>query len=287
MSCASAGQIFETGFLDHRPPGHQTKEDSMIVRLSAVPVTVGLVVILGASLALAAVLSPGAGPVAPDSFSIGYSGTQQAFTTPSSGTPFSTSGGSISGNALMQVVSDPNNAFCAGCLDFIVQIKNNSGSSANISSLTLSGYAGFQTDVGYDLLSVGGATECGPADNGFCNVSGTGALGTVSRDATGNVITFTFAGSGLAPGQASTDFVVETNTHSFVSAAVSVFGVNSTSAVGVSGIFSPQPASPTPTPTPTPIPSPTPAPPTGLLVGTALLALIPGFLLARRYRQQE
>jgi hypothetical protein len=249
----------------------------MIVRSSLIPVTVGLIVVLGASLALAAVLSPGAGSVAPDSFSIGYSGTQQAFTNPSSGTPFSTSGGSISGNVLMQVVSDPNNAFCAGCLDFIVQIQNNSGSSANITSLTLSGYAGFQTDVGYDSPSVGSATECGPADNGYCNVLGTGALGTVSRDATGNVITFTFAGSGLAPGQASTDFVVETNTHSFVSAAMSVLGANSSSAVGIGGIFSPQAAS---------LP-PTPAPPTGLLVGMALLVLIPGFLFARRYRQQE
>jgi hypothetical protein len=259
----------------------------MIVRSSAVPLTVGLVVLLGASLALAAVLSPGAGPVAPDSFSIGYSGTQQAFTSPSSGTPFSTNGGSITGNALMQVVSDPNNAFCAGCLDFIVQIRNNSGSSANISSLTLTGYTGLQTDVGYDSLSVGGTTECGPADNGYCNVAGTGALGTVSRDVTGNVITFTLAGSGLAPGQASTDFVVETNARSFVSAAVSIFGANSSSAVGISGIFSPQAASPTPTPTPTPTPAATPAPPTGLLVCMALLVLIPGFLFARRYRQQE
>jgi hypothetical protein len=258
----------------------------MIVRSSMVPVTVGLIVVLGASLALAAVLSPGAGPVAPDSFSIGYSGTQQAFTSPSGGTSFTTGGGSITGNVLMQVVSDPSNAFCAGCLDFIVQIKNNSGSSANITSLTLSGYTGLQTDVGFDSLSVGGTTECGPADNGFCNVAGTGALGTVSRDATGNVITFNFAGSGLAPGQASTDFVVETNTTSFVSAATSVFGSNSSSAVGVSGIFSPQTASATPTPTPTPAPNPTPAPPTGLLVGMALLVVIPGFLFARRYRRQ-
>lgn len=257
----------------------------MIVRAIVVPVAIGLVLVLGAPLASAAVLSPGAGPVAPDTFSIGYSGTQRAFTSPSSGTPFSTNGGSINGKVLMQVVSDPNNAFCAGCLDFVVQIENLSGSSANITSLTLSGYAGFQTDVGYDSLSVGGTTECGPADGGYCNLVGTGALGTVSRDATGNVITFTFAGSGLAPGQASTDFVVETNTSSFVSAAVSVFGANSSSAVGISGIFSPQAASPTPTPTPAP--SATPAPPTGLLVGMALLVLIPGFLFVRRYRQQE
>jgi hypothetical protein len=178
----------------------------------------------------------------------------------------------------MQVVSDPNNAFCAGCLDSIVQVQNNSGSSANITSLTLSGYAGFQTDVGYDSLSVGGTTECGPADNGCCNVTGTGALGTVSRDATGNVITFTFAGSGPAPGQASTDFVVETNTNSFVSAAMSVFGANSTNAVGISGIFSPQATSRTPTPVP--------APPTGLLVGVALLMLIPGVLFIGRSGRQ-
>lgn len=247
------------------------------MRSSLIPVTVGFVLVLGASLALAAVLTPGAGPVAPDTFSIGYSGTQQAFTSPSSGTPFTTSGGSISGNALMQVVSDPSNAFCAGCLDFIVQIRNNSGSSANITSLTLSGYGGLSTDIGYDSLSVGGTTECGPADQGYCNVSGTGALGTVARDATGSVITFTFAGSGLAPGQASTDFVVETNTTSFGSATMSVFGANASSAVGIGGIFSPQAASP----------PPTPAPSSGLLVGIALLLLIPGFLFVRRYRQNR
>ncbi len=251
----------------------------MTGRSSLIPVIAGVAVVLGAGLALAAVLSPGSGPVAPDSFSIGYSGTQQAFTSPSSGTPFSTNGGSITGNVLMQVVSDPNNAFCAGCLDFIVQIKNSSGSSANITSLTLSGYAGFQTDVGFDSQSVGSGTECGPSDNGYCNVVGTGALGTVSRDATGNVITFNFAGSGLAPSQASTDFVVETNAQSFVNALMSVFGANSSSAVGISGIFSPQPAPPAPTPTP--------APPTGLLVGMALLVLVPCVLFARRYRQQE
>ena len=252
----------------------------MTVRSRLIPVTVGLILVLGASLALAAVLSPGAGPVAPDSFSVGYTGTQQAFTSPSSGTPFSTSGGSISGTALMQVVSDPSNAFWAGCLDFIVQIQNNPNSSANITSLSLSGYTGFQTDVGFDLPSVGSATECGPADNGYCNVLGTGALGTVSRDATGNFITFTFAGAGLAPGQASTDFVVETNTHTFVAATMSVLGANSSSAVGISGIFSPQSTTPPPTPTATP------APPTALLLGMAMLVLISGVLLARRYRQQ-
>lgn len=257
----------------------------MSARPSIIAIAAGFVLAIGVSVGVAAILSPGAGPVAPDVFSIGYSGTQQAFTSPSSGTPFTTSGGSISGNALMQVLSDPSNAFCSGCLDFIVQIKNNPGSTANITSLTLSGYASFQTDVGYDSQSVGGSTECGPADQGFCNVSGQGALGTVSRDATGNVITFNFAGSGLAPGQSSVDFVVETNSNSFASATLSVVGANGSSAAGIGGIFAPPAAVPTPPPTPSP--SATPAPPTVVLLGVALLVVIPAFLFARRYLPQR
>jgi len=247
------------------------------VRSSVIAVGVG-VLILGASVAVAAILSPGSGATAPDVFNIGYSGTQEAFTSPSSGTPFTTGGGSITGNALMQVVSDPSNAFCAGCLDFIVQITNNVGSTANITSLTLSGYASLQTDVGYDAPSVGSVDECGPADGGYCNASGTGTLGTVSRDATGNLITFTFAGSGLAPGQASVDFVVETNSPSYASATLSVLGANSSSATGIGGIFAPIGA-------PT-APSPTPAPSTALLLGVGLLVVIPGVLFARRHRPQ-
>lgn len=248
----------------------------MVVRSRLIAVAVGSVLILGASLAVAAVLTPGTGPVAPDVFSIGYSGTQTAFTG-FPGTAFSTGGGSINGNALMQVVSDPSNHFCAGCLDFILQIDNNGTSTANITSVTVSGYSGFQTDVGYDSLSVGGTTECGPADQGYCNTSGLGALGTVSRDATGNLITFTFAGAGLAPTQSSVDFVVETNAQTSAGATLSVIGSDSSTAAGIGGIFSPSSSAPPPA---------TPAPPTILLLGVGMLVLIPGYLFAKRSRPQ-
>ncbi len=205
-------------------------------------------------------------------FSIGYSGTQQAYTA----TPFptfSTNGGSITGEVLMQVVSDPSNTFCSGCLDFVFQIKNDFSSTANINHVTFSGYSGYSTDAGYDSQSVASATECGPADNGYCNASGQGTLGTVARDATGNIITFTFAGAGLAPGQSSVDFVIETNAHSFLSATMSVFGVNSTSASNISGVFSPSGTAPAPPPA-TPIPS------------TAILGLtgLAGLALLYRWR---
>lgn len=246
----------------------------MRVRSKLLAVAAGL--LLGGSLLLAAVLAPAAGPVAPDVFSIGYSGTQKAYTA----TPFptfSTNGGSITGEVLMQVVADPSNAFCSGCLDFIFQINNDSSSTANINHVTFSGYSGYSTDAGYDSQSVGGGTECGPADNGYCNTSGQGVLGTVARDATGNIMTFTFSGSGLAPGQSSVDFVIETNAHTFVSAATSVFGANGTSASNIGGVFSPTSSAPPP-PT-TPIPS-------TAILGVTGLAGLALFYRWRRHRER-
>jgi hypothetical protein len=104
------------------------------------------------------------GPVAPDTFSIAYSGTTQAYTNNGSFPypAFATTGSSITGEDLMQVLADPSNVFCAKCLDFILQINSDSASTADITSVSLSGYAGYRTDAGYDLESVGGGTECGP-----------------------------------------------------------------------------------------------------------------------------
>ena len=123
-------------------------------------------------------------------------------------------------------------------------------------------------------------TECGPADNGYCNVSGQGGLATVARDATGYVITFSFAGNGLAPGQSSVDFVLEANVASFINAAVSVFGANSTSASNINGIFSPSGTTSTGPPPPT-----TPIPSTALLGLTGLAAL--GLYYGWRKRQAQ
>lgn len=218
--------------------------------------------IVNATTMQAAPLLPGGGPVAPDTFSIGYSGTQEAYTTSPFPT-FATTGSSITGEDLMQVVSDPANVFCAGCLDFILQVNSDNTSSANITSLALSGYAGYQTDAGYDSLSVGGDTECGPADNGYCNISGNGTPATVSRSVSGDVITFNL-GSGLAPADASVDYVIETNATSFLSTNdLSVFGGDRSSALNLGGVFSPTPAS-----------TATPEPSTILCLGTGMSVLV-------------
>lgn len=210
-----------------------------------------IAIALGADVAWANPLLPGQGPVAADTFTIGYSGTQVAYTN-SAGFPyptFSTSGSSVTGEDLMQVVSDPSNVFCTGCLDFILQV-NNDITSANIVSVALTGYAGYSTDVGYDTDSVGGGFECGPGDNGYCNDGVDGQLDTVSRDATGNTITFNLDSPGLVANQSSVGLVVETNATSFVSASdLSVYGSDGSSALNVGGIYSP-PALVTTTPEP-------------------------------------
>ena len=83
----------------------------MVVKLKVV---VGAVVLgLSVSVPLVVTLTPGQGPLAPDVFTIGYNG-HSASLHGLAGHGVSTVGGSITGNVLMQVVSDPPNAFCTG-----------------------------------------------------------------------------------------------------------------------------------------------------------------------------
>lgn len=174
----------------------------------------GLSIGLSPLLASADILAPG-DVGAPDQFSLGTSFAPPpgqpvrtvVATTTGSGkvTAWNTTG--FSGQVYEQVESDPGNAFCSGCLDFIFQVESTAGTIVGVSQ---NGLAGFQTDVGYETQSVGSAIECGPDDNGFCNSGSAGTIpSTVSRSADGTTVSFAFGG--ITAGDASVDLVIETN----------------------------------------------------------------------------
>lgn len=175
--------------------------------------------------AQASELTPGSGPSAPDVFSIGYSGNNIVYGPNGySGGTFNT--GSMSGGYLTEVLSDPSNVFCAGCLDFVLQIYNDTTSSANLTRYTWAGFAGFHTDVGYDALSVGSANQCGPGDNGWCQADFLPL--TVDRDASGNLVGFNFAG--VPAGEATVDLVIETDATSYTGQTIAVYGSDGSNA---------------------------------------------------------
>lgn len=117
----------------------------------------------------------------------------------------------FSGQVYEQVESDPGNTFCAGCLDFIFQVESTAGTIVGVSQ---NGFAGVQTDVGYETQSVGGAFECGPDDLGFCNSGNPGTIPTtVTRSADGATVAFLFGG--ITAGDASVDLVIETDATTF------------------------------------------------------------------------
>lgn len=198
-------------------------------------------------------LAPG-GSTAPDQFKLGYAGSDYGGVilkqTPHA--PFGTvSTNTVTFDIYMEAVSDPTNVYCAGCVDFIVQVLNESGSSANIASIQWAGFSGYRTDPGYDLFSVGGVHQCGPEDNGFCQADY--IPGTVSRDLSGDVLTFSsFAfppgsATGVIPDEATVDLVVKTNARHITDPGVTI--VSSDNGQGTIMLFGPSgPPAPTPEP---------------------------------------
>ncbi len=163
-------------------------------------------------------------------------------------TPFSNA--DESGSVLAAVISDPNNTFGAGDLDFVYQIDNNSASIDGLERLSASTFTGYQTDVGY-------ATNGSLLGNGF--LDGTVAPQTVDR-AFANVVGFTFSPlNTVAPGSDSVVLVIETNATGFTTGTVAITDGLSTNLSGFS---------------PNGDPSPTPEPSMTLLAGAGLLALV-------------
>lgn len=138
------------------------------------------------------------GPLPPDIFgALGAGYVQEAYTSGAF-----TDGSNLNGTYAAAVYSDPGNTFCAGCLDFLIQVIDNSGSDSLITASTGS-FTGFSVDVGYD------AAYCGID---VCSSGTLSAPGTVDEDSPG-VIDFTnfSSGFGISPGNGSYILMIETN----------------------------------------------------------------------------
>jgi MYXO-CTERM domain-containing protein len=126
---------------------------------------------------------------------------------------FTSPGGLYSGHLTSAVfINMPDNPYGAGFLSFAYQLVNDSTSSHSLGRFTITGYTGFNTDVGNDPFYATGT-----------NVAGFEA----TRQADGSSIGFTFlaapVGGGLVtPGVNSYVFVVHTNATLFTISPASV-----------------------------------------------------------------
>jgi hypothetical protein len=155
-------------------------------------------VLLALSLALplahAAIL--GNGDTGPPSFLLLNGVTQEAMT---SGTITTAT---FSASYTTWVYSDPNNTFCAGCLDFVYQFTNNGPDV--LERFTGFDFRGFRVDAGFDPTSGGNAPL------------------TVDRATNGSVIGFNYTGiDTVEPGQTTPLLVIETDARTFTSGFVS------------------------------------------------------------------
>jgi hypothetical protein len=147
----------------------------------------------------ASILVPPAAPTSPDVFTV-CCGTFLA------GNISSFTNGNLTVTVDTAVFSDPGNAFCGGCLDFVYQIANSATSTDSATLLTAINFTGWSTDVGY--------TPTGSAlSHSFVN--GTGLPSLVDRLTADTVRFFFPANSILPPGSASAAVVIQTNAGSF------------------------------------------------------------------------
>ena len=170
----------------------------------------------------AATLTPG-GTATPTSIAF-PGGTLELFTgaTVSSGTAFTATYN-------IQIISDPSNALCANCLDFVYQVAN----SATLSTDALTSYA-----VG-NFNSVATSVFFSPS------VIGTVIPSSVTRSSDGGTIDFLF-GSPITPGATSDFMIVETNVApgSFAAGFTTIKGTGTDTATGLGATaVSPEPAS--------------------------------------------
>jgi hypothetical protein len=171
------------------------------------------------------------------------------------------------------VESDPANVFCAGCLDFLFQVDVHFASPQNITRVTEAGFSAYQTDVGYDVLSLGDLVLCGIDDGGFCNSGDpNSAPSSVDRSSTGDVVGFNFPGLGVSyADQGTVDIAIETDALTYSDPLATVY--DGKGDFGTALIYGPSgpPSSPS-----------VPEPPSVLLFSTGLLGLAGAVIYRKR-----
>jgi hypothetical protein len=175
-------------------------------------------VVLLASAATASTLVPAAPASAPDSFS------NAGWTTLATTGPTTLTALTFAGTGQAWVVSDANNVFGAGKLDFVYQFSNNANSGDPNERISAGTFSGFSVDAGY--------------------VTGTGvAPESVTLSAGGNVVGFNYFSSNLLQGQTTDLLVVETDATNYVPGTYSVQDSTTVTTIGYQPASVPEPAS--------------------------------------------
>jgi hypothetical protein len=184
------------------------------------------------------------------------------FTSPIADTgplAFTANSGTFSGTLEEWVAQDVN----TGGLDFLYQVVNSSGSADAIEHMSVTGYAGYTTDVGFCDNGGGGQPyPCGSPLGG----SGTLAPSYIVHSS-GSVVDFSFLNAGIAPGVQTYDLVIKTNAEYFGSGTANLIDGGVTSVT----TFAPTTATPEPAAT-------------GLFLG-GLVGV--GLFVARKFRVQQ
>jgi hypothetical protein len=133
------------------------------------------------------------------------------------------------------VYADTLNVFCAGCLDFFIDLSN--AGPGILERISTGGFVGFSTDVGYSTVTI--------AAGGPTAVAGGVAPFNVDRSGNGNVIGFNYIPTGqpVNGGQSTVLLEIQVNTMSFTSGNVSVQDGSAGFANGFSPTTIPEPVS--------------------------------------------
>jgi len=166
-----------------------------------------------------------------------------------------------------EVYQDPSNVFCANCLDWLIQLTDNTVPQSDtvdpIERVTIGNFSGWQTDQGTDS----NAPPSPSSESG----SGTAAPTAVSRDSSGTVLAWEFAGiSEILPGQTTVILDVMTNATTVCPGQISAQDQSAAPATGLAPCAS----------------AVTPEVPATLLIVVVGGVAVGGFLYLRRRRSR-